>query len=369
MPTTSTTAVRTASQKWVRVFAWGTFLLVLLLIFFGGMVKSTNAGLSVPDWPNTYGHFMFSFPLDRMVGGVFWEHSHRMIASVAGLLTFILTIVVYRFDDRVWLRRLCLAASILVIVQGVLGGATVLFGLPVWISSTHGTIAQIYFCMLFVIALALSPAWKTLRPLGDLRGIEKLKKLSYALIGVIMIQLMLGAVMRHMEAGLVIPDFPMMFGSWTPPLSDEAIEAANVELQQYEDRDKILMPTTVERHHMLIHLAHRTWAFVVLAIGLWTVAVVSRRHRSYVRLNRAALIFSFLLLAQVTLGILTIYTTKNPTMTTFHVTVGALLLAAAVAMATTATRLSRWSTAGTSVDTGGLRESRGFTHTIVEETA
>src|SRR5688500_2147035 len=115
MPTTSTTPDRTPTPIWVRIFAWTTFLVVLILIFYGGMVKSTNAGLSVPDWPNTYGHFMFSFPLDRMIGGIYWEHTHRMIASVAGALTVILAIIIFIVDPRRWLPDLAVAAVVLVI--------------------------------------------------------------------------------------------------------------------------------------------------------------------------------------------------------------------------------------------------------------
>ena len=97
---------------------------VLLLIFIGGQVKSTNSGMSVPDWPNTYGHFMFSFPWEKMVGGIFWEHSHRLIASGMGLFTIILTILVYKIDSRIWVKRIGMLALIAVIVQGALGGLT-----------------------------------------------------------------------------------------------------------------------------------------------------------------------------------------------------------------------------------------------------
>lgn len=345
MPTTSITLERKPTPTWVRIFAWATFLVVLVLIFYGGMVKSTNAGLSVPDWPNTYGHFMFSFPLDRMIGGVYWEHTHRMIASVAGALTVVLAIIIFVLDKRRWLKNLAVATVVLVIIQGVLGGVTVLQGLPVLVSTLHGTIAQIYFSMVLVMALALSPAWGRLtaeRPNSD---IIPVKKLAYTLVGAILIQLVVGAVMRHMEAGLVIPDFPTMFGSWTPPLSDEAIAKANIELEQYQDRDGILMPTTVERHHMIVHLLHRTWAFVVLAIGLLLAFRILKRLKESNRLRRSALYLILLLCSQVSLGILTIYTTKNETITTFHVLFGAVLLALSVSIATTLTRLARLSSA------------------------
>ena len=98
-----------------------------VLIYAGGLVTSTGSGLSVPDWPNTYGWFMFSFPLDKMVGGIWYEHSHRMIASVVGFLILVLAIWLWRAEPRQWVRRLGYAALIAVVTQGVLGGITVLW--------------------------------------------------------------------------------------------------------------------------------------------------------------------------------------------------------------------------------------------------
>ncbi len=72
----------------------------VLLLAAGGMVTSTDSGLAVPDWPNTYGHFMFSFPLEKMVGGIFYEHGHRMIASIVGMLTIVLAVWTWRVDPR-----------------------------------------------------------------------------------------------------------------------------------------------------------------------------------------------------------------------------------------------------------------------------
>ncbi|HZY10222.1 MAG TPA: COX15/CtaA family protein, partial [Bacteroidota bacterium] len=115
-------------------FAVFTLVCTFLLIIAGGLVTSTQSGLSVPDWPTTYGHFMFFFPLGDMVGGIFYEHSHRMIASFVGFLTVILAIWIWRKDDRPWMRGLGIVALGTVIAQGVLGGLTVLFLLPTPIS-------------------------------------------------------------------------------------------------------------------------------------------------------------------------------------------------------------------------------------------
>src|SRR4051812_11934624 len=101
------------------------------------MVTSTSSGLSVPDWPTTYGQNMFSFPLENMVGGIFYEHGHRLIASTVGFLTIGLVVFIWRADPRAWMRRLGLLALGVVILQGVLGGMTVLFRLPASISISH----------------------------------------------------------------------------------------------------------------------------------------------------------------------------------------------------------------------------------------
>lgn len=322
-----------AGSKGLQRFAWLVFSLIVLLIFFGGQVKSTNSGLAVPDWPNTYGHFMFSFPLDRMIGGIFWEHSHRMIASVVGLLTFALTIWIWRVDRRRWMKNLSLAASIAVLVQGIFGGVTVLLYLPVWTSSVHGTLAQSYLCMVLILALALSPRWQESPRRTVDTGSVPLRSLVLWTVVAIFVQLMLGAVMRHSEAGLAIPDFPTMFGSWVPPLSAESLAHANSELAANGILDKMGL-AEVTRTQILTHLAHRVWALVVTILMVWTGVRVFRRYGNVTELRRPAILMLSLLALQITLGILTIYTEKQPSVTTLHVTIGALTLAAAVTLAT-----------------------------------
>lgn len=324
--------VHTVRSKALQRFAWITVALVVLLIFFGGQVKSTNSGLSVPDWPNTYGHFMFSFPLDRMIGGIFWEHSHRMIASIVGLLTFGLNFWVWKKDNRRWVKNLALAASIAVLVQGIFGGLTVLLYLPAWTSSVHGTLAQTYFCMLLVLALVLSPRWQDNPVQQPDHSKSPVRTLALWTVGAIFIQLMLGAVMRHSEAGLVIPDFPTMYGSWIPPLSDESIAWANAELARNGILSKMRLPE-VTRWEMLLHLGHRFWALVVSVLAIWTSVRVFRHRPSMPELRRPAVLLLCLLTVQVTLGILAIYTEKQPSITTFHVVTGALTLGAALTLA------------------------------------
>ncbi|HVZ41514.1 MAG TPA: COX15/CtaA family protein [Candidatus Kapabacteria bacterium] len=308
-----------ATRRRLHRFAIFTSLWIFALIFLGGMVKSTNSGLSVPDWPNTYGHFMFFFPWKDMVGGIFWEHSHRMVASVAGLLTFALTAFVYLVDDRRWVRRLSMWASVAVLAQGVLGGLTVLLYLPTWVSSSHGTLAQLYLCMVVTIAIATSERWKDdVEPVAERPG-WSLRRLAFATTITIFCQLVIGAVMRHSEAGLAVPDFPMMFGSWVPPLSAARLASANRELIAMD-----LAPVTMWQ--MVAHLMHRLGALAVTTMILWTSTVALRRYRDIPVLRRNALLLLSLLVVQLTLGILTILTQKQPEITSLHVVTGAATL-------------------------------------------
>ena len=177
----------------------------MLLIAAGGMVTSTGSGLAVPDWPNTYGQFMFSFPLEKMVGGIYYEHGHRMIASTVGFLTIILAVWTWKVDPRRWVRRLGAAALGAVILQGLLGGLTVLFLLPAPISIGHAGLAQLFFCTTVSLALFTSPGW--LKPQNAVDD-PMLRRVAATTTVMIYCQIMLGATMRHMNAGMAIPDFP-----------------------------------------------------------------------------------------------------------------------------------------------------------------
>src|SRR5437870_13101127 len=125
---------------WHHRFVKLVTVFTVLLIAAGGMVTSTDAGLSVPDWPTTYGQNMFTFPLSKMVGGIRYEHSHRLIASTVGFLTIILAIWTWRVEPRRWVRRLGFAALGAVILQGLLGGITVLLFLPPAVSIGHAAL-------------------------------------------------------------------------------------------------------------------------------------------------------------------------------------------------------------------------------------
>lgn len=314
-------------------FAVGLAFWIVLLIFFGGHVKTTNSGLSVPDWPNTYGHFMFSFPWESMVGGIFWEHTHRMIASVAGILTFILTVWTFLADKRTWVRKLALWASVAVLAQGALGGLTVLFLLLAPLSSAHGTLAQLYFCLVVALAVVTSPRWAdNPDPVREQPAHRlPLQRLALLTTAFIVVQLIFGAVMRHTESGLAIPDFPLMFGSWLPPLTAEKLQFANKELW----RLGLLWGkgiTEITAGNIIIHMLHRVWAFVVAAMVLWTWLRARKMFGKVPALRLPAHLLAGLVLVQLALGILTILTQKQYTITTLHVVNGALTLATSLVL-------------------------------------
>jgi len=312
-------------RLWLHYYSKCVVAGVLVLIFIGGQVKSTNSGMAVPDWPNTYGHFMFSFPWEKMIGGIFWEHLHRLIASGMGLFTVVLTILVYRIDPRSWVKKISLLATLVVIVQGVLGGLTVLNNLPAWISSSHGTLAQIYLCIVVCIALVTSPCWND-NPIKVVEKEKSLKKMAVITTGVIFLQLIIGAIMRHTESGLAIPDFPLMYGKFFPPLSELDLKFANDELLKMGILAKS-GNSSITLAQILIHSLHRLWACVVVVCCVIIFSNIRKNYRSVKQLYKPAVILLSLVILQICLGILTILTEKQFTITSLHVVTGAATLA------------------------------------------
>jgi heme a synthase len=176
-------------------FAIFTSCATLVLIVAGALVTSNDAGLSVPDWPTTFGSF---YKMPQMVGGVKFEHGHRMVAEFVGLLTIILAIWTWRVEKRRWLRILALGALATVITQGVLGGLTVLFFLPPAISSAHAAVAQTFFCIAVAIAVFTGRRWVEEQPRTEFdHRRPALFPLTLLSIFVLYVQLILGAMFRH----------------------------------------------------------------------------------------------------------------------------------------------------------------------------
>jgi len=185
-------------HPWLHRYAALTAVATFLLIVAGGLVTSHEAGLSVPDWPLSYGRLM-----PPMEGGVIWEHSHRLIAATVGLLTAILAIWLWRAERRGRLKWLGLAALVAVGAQGLLGGLTVLMRLPAAISIGHACLAQLFFSATVVIARATGPGW-TLppEPVED-GGRPSLRALALAVPVCVLAQLALGAAARHKVLGIM----------------------------------------------------------------------------------------------------------------------------------------------------------------------
>jgi cytochrome c oxidase assembly protein subunit 15 len=164
----------------------------------GASVTSNQAGLSVPDWPLSYGQVM-----PEMKGGVFYEHGHRMIASAVGFLTIVLAVWLWRSDDRKWMKQLGWASLAAVIIQGVLGGMTVLFMLPKPVSIAHACLAQVFFCTTVAIALFTSSGWRAVTiPVED-HGWPPLRTLAYLIPVLVLLQIALGAGYRHRAFGIM----------------------------------------------------------------------------------------------------------------------------------------------------------------------
>src|SRR5437660_1721436 len=148
---------------WLNRFAWFTASATLLLICSGGMVTSKGVGLAVPDWPTTFGYNMFLFPVSKWIGGVLFEHTHRLIASTVGFLTIILAIWLWRTEDRPAVRKLGLLAVGGVILQGILGGLRVTM-LKDQIGIFHACLAQAFLGVIVLIAIVTTNSWRSLAP-------------------------------------------------------------------------------------------------------------------------------------------------------------------------------------------------------------
>ena len=282
--------------------AWAAFV-----IFAGAQVTSTGSGLAVPDWPLSYGMF---FP--PMVGGIFYEHGHRLVAGTFGVLTLIQAIWLQIRATSALLRKLGWALLGTTIVQGLLGGLTVKLLLPKPVSVSHGLIAEIAFC------IAVSTAFFVSRFHGALRSLERGDApigLTTSLVPVVFLQVFAGAVMRHRGAGLAIPDFPLAFGRLVPPMTS---------------------------FDVAINFVHRLGALAVVILVIVTALRLLRFAPQH-PLRQLALMLVVVVAGQVVLGAFTIWSAKAPLITSFHVLNGAITLALSVVVALTA-RTIGWRT-------------------------
>jgi cytochrome c oxidase assembly protein subunit 15 len=378
----------------LHVSAWLVALFTFPLIFIGGLVTSKGVGLAVPDWPNSFGYNMWFFPPGKWVGGVFYEHVHRLKGTVVGFLAIVLCLQAWgpaanpflrklfagiagtmlgiavllglslftlsgaahttmqhtvsgfaslgliaaaawfapRRDGRASVRWLCTAVLVAVIIQGTLGGLRVT-ELSLTLAIVHGCFAQAFFA-LTVLVIVITSRWWQSAPDHSTRDHSthaadgrRLYRWMVAAVAVIYLQLVVGAIMRHHQAGLAIPDLPLHYGQLVPPASQAGLDAANAWRATLTPP---LGPVTLEQVWM--HASHRIGAIVVSAV-LIVAGVRTLRGSRPDGLKPLAVAMLILLAVQFTLGVLTVWLRKPADIASTHVAVGAVLLVTTFALA------------------------------------
>jgi cytochrome c oxidase assembly protein subunit 15 len=295
-----------------------TALATFFLIVVGGLVTSKGVGMSVPDWPTTYGYNMFLFPYSKWVGGIFWEHSHRLIASGVGFLTLILAGVTFWKEKRSWVRWLAVGAVLLVILQGVLGGLRVTLYKD-QIGIFHAALAQSFFGLLLVIAAVTRKGFLAGKWTGDAAA-SSLRRLGIAALFLTYFQLGIAATIRHQHAPLAIRDFPAAYGRLFPDTSRESLEKINAERR----RDRIA-PVSVSQIHL--QMTHRFGAVALLLVVIAFVTRVVKVTPLGHWLRGWSLLWCGAILLQILLGGMTIWFNKAADVATSHMALGALLTA------------------------------------------
>ncbi|HEX2972594.1 MAG TPA: COX15/CtaA family protein [Tepidisphaeraceae bacterium] len=324
-----------AYHRGLHVVAILTAIATFPLIFMGGLVTSHGAGMSVPDWPNSYGYNMFTFPPNQWIGGIFYEHTHRLAGTVVGMLAIALVIWAWYREKRRWVRWLALSVLLAVIVQGVLGGLRVIW-VNLDLAIVHACIAQAFFCLTGLMVAATSRWWHE-QPVVDTpgEGGRVLLRLAGIVTLLIYLQLIAGAVMRHYQAGLAIPDLPWAYGQYLPPTTAEGLQAVN----QWRAWHPELRLEPVTLAQVWIHFTHRIGA-VLVSLGVIVLAIhVAWRHADRALIVRPTWLLTLLLFGQLVLGVLTVLWQKPADITSYHVAVGALALLVTFTIGVRAARL------------------------------
>jgi cytochrome c oxidase assembly protein subunit 15 len=311
------------------------------LIFMGGLVTSHQAGMSVPDWPNSWGYNMFTFPPSKWVGGILFEHTHRLAGTAVGFLTILLVAAAWGTDRRRWVRWTAVAVFLAVCVQGTIGGLRVVLS-ERDLAIVHGIAAQLFFCFIAAFCVMSSRFWAEKRNIDPSSVIRNVLRLSLLTVAILVAQLIVGAIMRLCDAGLAIPDFPTSFGHLLPPTHiDAAFRQAAI--HQY-GMDLGLNRVTL--FQIWIHFAHRIGATMASISVIWLATMILLRLRGQPAFTRPAWIILALLVIQVTLGILTVLLRKPADIASLHVAVGALLLVMNWVVALRAIGITRAARAG-----------------------
>lgn len=325
---------RFVHDSWLHRFAVATAAATLALIGIGGLVTSHEAGLAVPDWPTTYGYNMFLFPPSNWVGGIFYEHTHRLFASFVGLLTTILAIWLWIKEPRRWVRWLGVAAFFAVVGQGVLGGLRVTM-LRNQIGIFHATLAHLFFVLVCLIAIVTSEWWNRVHESrGELPISLGLRFFLLGAVAMVLTQLVLGASMRHQHAGLAVPDFPLAYGKLWPPTNSAALEAIN------RNRTDGFDPNPITAFQIFLHMAHRIGAVVTLVMAGLIAWQIKARCGSRSVLSKLCWSWFVMVIVQATFGAATVWSKKAADVATLHVVLGAASLAFGTMVFLIASRLS-----------------------------
>jgi cytochrome c oxidase assembly protein subunit 15 len=282
-------------SKGVHRFAVFVACATFFLIIAGANVTSHDAGLATSDWPLSNGQV---FP--RMVGNLFWEHGHRLVATAVGILTIVLAFYLQFRETRTWVKRLGWAALGAVVAQGLLGGLTVKLNLPLVVSAAHATLAQLFFLITVSLAVFTSRRWIEAEPSPAVADGPPLRAMCVLSLVVILTQLVLGATLRHSA-------------TWDQNLPVPLL------------------------------IAHICGAAVVTLVLATTVAFVILRHRGQTYLTGPATVAATLLFVQLGLGIAAYITrlrspydpqplTPMVAVTVAHVACGALVFAATIVL-------------------------------------
>lgn len=379
--------VSPASHPWLHRFALLTAAATLVLIGIGGLVTSHGAGMAVPDWPNSYGYNMFTFPVSMWVGGILYEHSHRLAGSVVGFLTLVLALWLNGRAAAKWLQwgslvvlalgllaatsskvkldnvlflagtgvagfgvsfvwprhepisprlaRFGALALVLVIAQGILGGLRVT-ALADWLGIFHGTLAQCFLVLICAIAFVTSGWWERLKVEPQLAPVPaKLRRFLLVTTLLILGQLALGASMRHQHAGLAVPDFPLAHGKVWPATDAAALEKYNQARLDVRD----FKPITAGQ--IYLHMAHRLGALIVFGHVLGCLLKLRRTVGGMHPLTKVAGGWFALICVQFGLGIWTVLSNKAADIATLHVVVGAASLVTGALLTLLATTVFR----------------------------
>jgi heme A synthase len=267
-------------------YALFTTALTFVLLLMGGIVHNTRSSLACPDWPLCYGQLM-----PKMEGEVLVEHSHRLVATTVGLLTIGLLVWLWRRG----LRALGVIALLCVIIQGVLGGLTVIFRLPTLVSTAHLAVSQLFFCLLLYVVMRTRRDAATAAPLP-----ERVRRWTLAATALVYSQMILGAFMRHLGAGLACLDVPLCRGSLWPADAVPALE---------------------------LHMMHRLFGVMVLLFVTASSVVAFRASAGRPGVRALALAGPILLVVQIGLGLLSITSFLGVVPVTAHLGVAALTLA------------------------------------------